>query len=155
MVIYLGYMGRQSCQPTNKDLAMNHAMLITNDTITIKEAHEAAHAAASTLFDQLSGYTFSTGAAGYRYPAFQPSVEDALLAFLLNRNWAELGCEDDELLADQTVSVNVERQEDGQLLYEVVFDMEGSDYGTNCKVKDLTTLDEWFDEEWIDVECPE
>jgi len=139
MVIYLGYMGRQSCQPTNKDLAMNHAMLITNDTITIKEAHEAAHAAASTLFDQLSGYTFSTGAAGYLYPAFQPSVEDALLAFLLNRNSAELGCEDDELLADQTVSVNVERQEDGQLLYEVVFDMEGSDYGTNCKVKDLAT----------------
>lgn len=155
MVIYLGYMGRQSCQPTNKDLAMNHAMLITNDTITIKEAHEGAHAAASTLFDQLSGYTFSTGAAGYLYPAFQPSVEDALLAFLLNRNSAELGCEDDELLADQTVSVNVERQEDGQLLYEVVFDMEGSDYGTNCKVKDLATLDEWFDEEWIGVECAE
>ena len=118
---------------------MNHTMLITNDTITVKEAHEAAHAAASTLFDQLSGYTFSTGAAGYLYPAFQPSVEDALLAFLLNRNSAELGCEDDELLADQTVSVNVERQEDGQLLYEVVFDMEGSDYGTNCKVKDLAT----------------
>lgn len=79
----------------------------------------------------------------------QDSVEDALLAFLLSRKWAELGCEDDDLLADQTVSVNVERQEDGQLLYEVVFDMEGSDYGTNCKVKDLVTLDEWFDEEWI------
>ncbi|MBA0276060.1 hypothetical protein D7T48_00780 [Stenotrophomonas maltophilia] len=129
---------------------MNHTMLITNDTITVKEAHEAAHAAASTLFDQLSGYTYLTGAAGY--PAFQSSAEDALLAFLLNRNWAELGREDDELLAEQTVSVNVQRQEDGELLYEVGFDIEGSDYGTNCKVKDLATLNEWFDEEWIDVE---
>lgn len=132
---------------------MNHTMLITNDAITVKEAHEAAHAAASTLFDQLSGYTYSTGAAGY--PAFQSSAEDALLAFLLNRNWAELGREDDELLAEQTVSVNVQRQEDGELLYEVGFDIEGSDYGTNCKVKDLATLNEWFDEEWIDVECAE
>ncbi|WP_049442582.1 hypothetical protein, partial [Stenotrophomonas maltophilia] len=101
---------------------MNHTMLITNDTITVKEAHEAAHAAANTLFDQLSGYTYSTGAAGY--PAFQSSAEDALLAFLLNRNWAELGREDDELLAEQTVSVNVQREEDGQLLYEVGFDTE-------------------------------
>ena len=132
---------------------MNHTMLITNDTITVKEAHEAAHAAASTLFDQLSGYTYSTGAAGY--PEFQSSAEDALLAFLLNRNWAELGREDDELLAEQTVSVNVQRQEDGELLYEVGFDTEGSDYGTNCKVKDLATLNEWFDEEWIDVERAE
>lgn len=132
---------------------MNHTMLITNDAITVKETHEAAHAAASTLFDQLSGYTYSTGAAGY--PAFQSSAEDALLAFLLNRNWAELGREDDELLAEQAVSVNVQRQEDGELLYEVGFDIEGSDYGTNCKVKDLATLNEWFDEEWIDVERAE
>lgn len=126
---------------------MNNTKLITNGTITIKEAHKAAHAAASSLSGRLGVHTNSTGAA--RYPAFQDSVEDALLAFLLSRRWAELGCEDDDLLAEQTVSVNVERQEDGQLLYEVVFDMEGSDYGTNCKVKDLATLDGWFDEEWI------
>ncbi len=126
---------------------MNNTKLITNDTITIKKAHEAAHAGASSVFDQLGGYKSPTGAA--RYPAFQDSVEDALLAFLLSRKWAELGCEDDELLAGRTVSVNVERQEDGQLKYEVVFDQEGSDYGTICKVEDLATLDEWFDEEWI------
>lgn len=121
--------------------------LLTNNTITVKEAHDAAHAGASSLFDQLGGYRSPSGSA--RYPAFQDSVEDALLAFLLSREWAELGCEDDELLADQTVSVNVERQEDGQLMYEVVFGVEGSDYGTVCKVEDLATLDEWFDEEWI------
>lgn len=126
---------------------MNNTKLITNETITIKEAHEAAHAGASSLFDQLGGYTDSTGSA--RYPAFQGSVGGALMAFLLSREWAELGCEDDELLAGRTVSVNLERQEDGQLMYEVVFDQEGSDYGTNCRVKDLVTLDDWFDEEWI------
>jgi hypothetical protein len=129
---------------------MNNTKLITNDTITIKEAHEAAHAKASTLFDQLGANAWHTDGTGpVHYPAFQYSVEDALLAFLLSRKWSELGCEDDDLLADQTVSVNVERQEDGQLIYEVVFDQEGSDYGTICKVEDLATLDEWFDEEWI------
>lgn len=129
---------------------MTTTTLLTNDTITVKEAHEAAHDAGGTLFDQLGGYTlFSDGTGPVRYPAFQDSVEDALLALLLNRNFAELGGEDDELLADQIVSVNVERQEDGQLMYEVAFDVKGSDYGTNCKVKDLLTLDDWFDEEWI------
>ncbi len=57
---------------------MNNTKLITNGTITIKEAHKAAHAAPSSLSDRLGAHTNSTGAA--RYPAFQDSVEDALLA---------------------------------------------------------------------------
>lgn len=125
---------------------MNNINLINNDTITVKEAHEAAHAAASTLFDQLGAYKrYTDGTGPVTYPAFQDTVEDALLAFLLSRGWAELGCEDDDLLVDQTISVNVQRQEDGQLMYEVVFDVEGSDYGTICKVEDLANLNEWFD----------
>ena len=127
----------------------------TNHTIAAQEACEKAHVIAGGLFDQLGGDTLYTDGSGpVSYPPFQNSVEDALLVALLSHKPVEFDDEDqddeDKLLCLQTIAVNVDRQADGRLMYEVVFiDGMGSDYGTNCRVKDLVTLEDWFLDEWI------
>lgn len=111
------------------------------------------HAIAGGLLNQLGGDTLYTDGSGpASYPPFQDSVEDALLVALLNLNPEDFDAEDEDqvrLLCEQIIAVNVDRREDDRLMYEVVFASEGSDYGTVCKVKDMLTLEDWFDDEWI------
>ena len=127
---------------------MNITTLTTNASITAIEACKAAHEAADNLFDRLSGETmYVDGTGPVSYPDFQKTVDDALLVELLRCEPDNF--EDGDLLADQTVAVNVERQADGSFLYEIVIVVLGSDYGSVCNVKDLATLHDWFDEEWM------
>lgn len=127
---------------------MNITTLTTNANITAIEACRAAHDAADELFDRLSGETmYVDGTGPVSYPSFQKSLDDALLVELLRCEADDF--EDGELLADQSVAVNVERQADGSFMYEVVIAVQGSDYGTGCYVKDLATLHDWFDDEWM------
>lgn len=141
-------------------MSMSITTFTTNSTITAQEACAAVHAIAGDLFDQLGGDTLYTDGTGpVSYPPFQDSVEDALLVALLNLKPADFDAEDedeDELLCKQSIAVNVDRRFDGRLVYEVVFASDGSDYGTVCQVKDLVTLEEWFDDEWIsETQAPE
>lgn len=140
---------------------MNTTTFTANSTITAQEACGAVHAKAGDLFKQLGGETrYTDGTGPVTYPAFQDSAEDALLVALLNLTPADFDAEDEdnevELLCEQSIAVNVDRRLDGRLMYEVVFASDGSDYGTVCQVKDLLTLEDWFDEEWIsEAQAPE
>lgn len=125
--------------------------LFDTDTTPAKHACKAAHTSAAELFGRLGGFThFSDGTGPVGYPDFQNSVDDALLVALLRSEPTDF--EDADRLGEQTVAVNVMRRGDGSHLYEVMFADEGSDEGTICKVKDLKTLHEWFENDWVERE---
>lgn len=83
----------------------------------------------------------------YVVSAEQSSAERAFLAELL-RSHSDAFHQMEGPLGEQEAQVRVLRDEEGTLSY--IVELGQDDNGTHCSVEDLPTLNDWFDEDWIE-----
>ena len=120
--------------------------LSTINELSVAEFVAAAQAERAAIKGRLYGWSFqSTVVEALLYAALQADLEN--IKYQVEESEIEEG------MADQLACVNVMIDSDGERLYEVGFaNSPGDDSGTVCKMADLATLEEWFDEEWVITE---